>query len=66
MGLDVDFNEEFLLALLTMLDDDPILLSSMWLPRGEWMGVKTGDDVGLNFGVEGSFMAKNFSEKTWS
>ena len=62
-----DLIDDCLLCLLLTLDDDSTLLSSMWLPRGEWMGVKIGEDVGSIFGGGvGSFIAKNFSEKAWS
>ena len=65
VGLERDLMD-CLLALLAMLDDEPVLLSSMWLPRGEFNGlVNTGED-GSNFGASGSFIAKNFSENVWS
>ena len=67
MGLDRDFME-CLLALLAIciLDDEPVLLSSRWLPRGELRGLVNTGDEGSNFGASGSFIAKNFSEKVCS
>lgn len=61
MGLDRDFMD-CLLALLAILDEEPVLLSSMWLPRGEFRGLVNTGEEGSNFGASGSFIAKNFSE----
>lgn len=63
VGRDLDLYEDCLLPLLLMVDDDPTLLNSRWLLLGEFSGEKPGDDIESFFVTDGSFMAKNFSEK---